>query len=323
VVLVTGDNGAGKTNLLEAIHVGTQGFSPRTRNDARLIRLGEPEAAVGLRLDREGVAHEVRVRLAVGAGKNAMLDGTRLPTTEALRRDFPTLVFTPDRLSVVKGGPAVRRAYFDRAVVRLLPAKAALPQDYAAALAQRNAALRRVQLGLAGRDVVEPWTARVAASGAELVSARQAAVELLQDGFCSHLEALGLPGGSLEYEGEPAGVDALEARLDADLARGATGLGPHLDDFAIEAEGRDLRGLGSQGEQRLALLALILAEASLIEPQPLLLLDDVLSELDSRRREVLARSVASIGQTVITTTHRSALPASPAQVVEVTPGSAV
>jgi DNA replication and repair protein RecF len=269
------------------------------------------------------VAHEVRVRLASGAGKTVTLDGARLPSTEPLRRDFPTLVFTPDRLSVVKGGPAVRRAYFDRALARLLPAKAAIPQDYAAALAQRNAALRRVQLGLAGRDVVGPWTARVAAAGAELVAARQAAVELLQAGFRDQLDALGLRGGSLGYEGDAAPAAALEARLDVDLQRGATGLGPHLDDFAIEADGRDLRAFGSQGEQRLALLALILAEASLIEPQPLLLLDDVLSELDARRREVLARSISSLGQTVITTTHRSTLPASPAQVVEVTPGSAV
>jgi DNA replication and repair protein RecF len=322
-VLVTGENGAGKTNLLEALHVGAQGFSPRTRNDGRLISLGAPEAAVGLRLDRGGVQHEVRVRLARGAGKAAVLDGTRLPSTEPLRRDFPTLVFTPDRLSVVKGGPAVRRAYFDRTLARLLPAKAAMPQDYAAALAQRNAALRRVQLGLASRDVVGPWTARVAAAGAELVFARRAAVALLHDGFREQLEALGLAGGSLGYDGEAVPADVLEARLDADVARGATGIGPHLDDFAIEADLRDLRGFGSQGEQRLALLALILAEASLIEPQPMLLLDDVLSELDSRRREILARSVTALGQTVITTTHRSALPSSPAQVVEVTPGSAV
>ena len=104
---------------------------------------------------------------------------------------------------------------------------------------------------------------------------------------------------------------------------GRPGLGPHLDDLEIAADGRELRGFGSQGEQRLALLALLLAEAGLLPSTPLLLLDDVLSELDSRRRAILAASVSGLGQTVITTTHRSALPAEPSQVVEVTPGFAV
>jgi DNA replication and repair protein RecF len=319
---VTGENGAGKTNLLEAIHLGTQGFSPRTRSDARMIRDGEPAASVRLALSRSGVRHEVRVKLAAGSGKVAELDGTRLPSAESLRREFPTLVFTPDRLAVVKGGPAVRRAYLDRALARLLPARSGLPQDYAAALVQRNAALRRVQLGLSPRDVVAPWTERVAALGARLVEARRETAAALEPGFRSRLEEFGLPGGVLAYEGEPPSVTDLEARLDADVARGSTGLGPHLDDLAISA-GRELRGFGSQGEQRLAVLALLLAEASLLSPPPLLLLDDVLSELDLRRREALAASLEGLGQTLITATHPSALPADPDRIVEVSGGTAV
>jgi DNA replication and repair protein RecF len=321
-VLVTGENGAGKTSLLEAIHLGTQGFSPRTRSDGRMIRDGEQAASVGLELSRSGVRHRIRVKLAAGAGKTAELDGTRLPSAESLRREFPTLVFTPDRLAVVKGGPAVRRAYIDRALSRIDPSQSGLPQDYAAALAQRNAALRRVQLGLSPRDVVSPWTERVADLGARLVAARRTAVGALEPGFREHLGRFGLPGGALAYEGEPPSVDALEARLDADVNRGTTGLGPHLDDLVISA-GRELRGFGSQGEQRLAVLALLLAEAELLSPAPLLLLDDVLSELDTRRREVLAQSIAGLGQTLITATHPSALPADPARLVEVTHGTAV
>jgi len=320
---VTGENGAGKTNLLEAIHIGTQGFSPRTRSDGRMVRLGETAASVALRIDRSGSRHDVRVKLAAGAGKSAELDGARLPSSESLRREFPALVFTPDRLAVVKGGPAVRRAYLDRVVPRLFPAQSEVPQDYAVALAQRNAALRRAQLGLGSREAVAPWTERVALHGAQLVEARRETASALLSGFRDSLAELGLPGGMLEYEGAPPDVPALEARLEADLARGATGLGPHLDDLSIVADGRELRNFGSQGEQRLAVLALLLAEARLISPVPVLLLDDVLSELDSRRREVLASSVAGLGQTVITSTHRSALPADPDQVVEVTPGTAV
>jgi DNA replication and repair protein RecF len=323
IVLVTGENGAGKTNLLEAVHLATQGFSPRTRTDGRLIRFGETAAAVALRLDRDGVGHDVRVKLAAPAGKTAELDGSRLPSAEALRREFPTLVFTPDRLSVVKGGPAIRRAYLDRVLARVIPPQAGLPQEYAATLAQRNAALRRVQLGLAPREAVAPWTGRVAELGARLVEARRETTAALSPGFRDRLEELGLPAGTLAYDADPPTAAVLEARFDADLQRGTTGLGPHLDDLEIAAGGRELRGFGSQGEQRLALLALLLAEARLLPSAPLLLLDDVLSELDSRRRGILAASVLELGQTVITATHRSALPAEPSQVVEVTPGSAV
>jgi DNA replication and repair protein RecF len=321
-VLVTGENGAGKTSLLEAVHLGTQGFSPRTRSDSRMIRDGEQAASVQLALTRAGVRHRVRVRLDAGAGKVAELDGTRLPSAESLRREFPTLVFTPDRLAVVKSGPAVRRAYLDRALARLAPTHSGLPQDYAAALAQRNAALRRAQLGLSSREVVAPWTERVAVVGAELVEARRAAAAALEPGFRGHLERFGLSGGRLSYDGDPPSVEALEARLDADVARGTTGLGPHLDDLVLTA-GRELRGFGSQGEQRLAVLALLLAEAELVSPPPLLLLDDVLSELDLRRREALAAAVSGLGQTLITATHRSALPVDPARLVEVSGGTAV
>jgi DNA replication and repair protein RecF len=321
-VLVTGENGAGKTSLLEAVHLGTQGFSPRTRSDSRMIRDGEQAASVQLALTRAGVRHQVRVKLAPAAGKTAELDGTRLPSAESLRREFPTLVFTPDRLAVVKGGPAVRRAYLDRALARLLPARAGIPQEYAAALAQRNAALRRAQLGLSPRDVLAPWTERVAALGADLVVARCAAAASLEPGFRDHLERFGLSGGRLSYEGAPPSVDALEARLDADVARGTTGIGPHLDDLVLAA-GRELRGFGSQGEQRLAVLALLLAEAELLSPPPLLLLDDVLSELDLRRREALASVISGLGQTLITATHPSALPVEPARLVEVSSGTAV
>jgi DNA replication and repair protein RecF len=322
-VLVVGENGAGKTNLLEALHVGTQGFSPRTRVDGQLIRFGETAALVSLRLERDLVEHHVRVRLASGSPKLAELDGARLPSPESLRRTFAAVVFTPDRLAVIKGGPAARRAYFDRVLGRLQPSNAGLPQEYAAALAQRNAALRRLQLGLSDAAALAPWTARVAAAGAALVAAREAALAAIAPGFAAMTVELGLPAASLAYAGEPPTAAALEARIDADVARGATGIGPHLDDVKIAAAGRELRSFGSQGEQRLALLALLLAEVERLPSPPLLLLDDVLSELDSRRRAVLAEHVAKIEQVVITATQRSALPAEPARVVEVSPGQAV
>ena len=250
------------------------------------------------------------------------MNGAKLPSAESLRREVATLVFTPDRLTVVKGGPAARRAYFDRVLGRLFPARASVPQDYLAALAQRNAALRRVQFGASNRDAIEPWTEQVATLGADLVAQRRETLAALAPGFAERAEELGLVEARLGYDAEPPTRDALESRLARDLERGTTGLGPHLDDIVIASGDRDLRQYGSQGEQRLAVLSLLLAEAGLLPVPPLLLLDDVLSELDPGRRQVLAERVAGMGQTMITSTHRSALPIEPAQLVEVEAGSA-
>lgn len=321
-MLVVGRNGVGKTNLLESLHVATQGFSPRTRQDTQLIRFGETAARVVADGARGTMPLELAVTLRQGQAKEARMNGAKLPSAESLRREVATLVFTPDRLTVVKGGPAARRAYFDRVLARLFPARVAVPQDYLAALAQRNAALRRVQLGLSGRDAIEPWTEQVAALGADLVARRRETLAALAPAFAERAEELGLPATQLEYDAEPPTREALEGRLARDLERGATGLGPHLDDVLITSGGRDLRQYGSQGEQRLAVLSLLLAEAELLPARPLLLLDDVLSELDPGRRQVLAERVAGMGQTMITTTHRSALPIEPAQLVEVEAGSA-
>jgi DNA replication and repair protein RecF len=205
---------------------------------------------------------------------------------------------------------------------RVFPARAGAPQEYLAALAQRNAALRRVQARLSDRAAIEPWTERVAVLGATLVELRRSTLESLAAAFAARADELGLPDARLGYDAEAPTTESLETRLAQDIDRGTTGLGPHLDDVLVASGDRDLRQFGSQGEQRLAVLSLLLAEAELLESPPLLLLDDVLSELDPGRRRVLAERVAGMGQTMITATHASALPVEPAQLVEVEPGSA-
>ncbi len=325
LVLVTGQNGVGKTNLLEAVHLGSQGFSPRTRSDAEIIRFGTEAGRVTLRGERRGAPIELDVRLSLERPKRAQVNGAHLRAAEQLRAEVTALVFTPDRVVVVKGGPAARRAYFDRALGRLAPARAALPVEYGAAVGQRNAALRRVAGGYSSEDALVPWTERVAALGAELVEARKETIALLAPAFGRHADALGLGQAGLSYDGVPPTLDALEERLERDLERGTTGVGPHLDDVAILAGTRELRRFGSQGEQRLAVLSLLLAEAELAGERgdaPLLLLDDVLSELDSYRRETLVGRIRELGQSLVTATSPAALPGEPDQLVEVTPGRA-
>ena len=325
-MLVVGANGAGKTNLLESLHVGTQGFSPRTRTDAQLIRFGESSARVALRGSRAQSELEVQLTLRAGEAKRARLNGASLRAAEQLRTELATLVFTPDRLAIVKGGPAVRRAYFDRALGRLAPARATLSAEYGAAVGQRNAALRRISAGFSTADALAPWTERVAELGSTLVEARQEAVAQLGPAFAEHAGELGLPDAVLRYEGEAPTVEALERRYERDVERGWTGIGPHLDDIAVLAGARDLRGFGSQGEQRIAVLSLLLGEADLLTERsgvpPLLLLDDVLSELDPERRRILAERISRRGQTLVTSTTAAALPTEPDQVLEVTPGRA-
>jgi DNA replication and repair protein RecF len=318
-VLAVGSNGAGKTNLLEALHIGTQGFSPRTRSDAEVIRFGERAGRIRLEGTRGRSPLQIAVTLSADDGKRAELNGARLRAAEQLRTETATLVFTPDRLAIVKGGPAARRAYFDRVLGRLFPSRATVPTDYAAALAQRNAALKS-----GNRESVAPWTGQLATLGAALVESRLETIALLESAFSVVAGELGLGAAALAYEGEPPSLEALEARLDRDLERGFTGLGPHLDDVSIVADDRDLRAFGSQGEQRTAVLALLLAEAELLEARreeaPLLLLDDVLSELDPDRRRVLVEKVEGRGQTLITATTVEALPGEPAQLLRVSPG---
>jgi DNA replication and repair protein RecF len=239
------------------------------------------------------------------------------------------LAFTPDRLAVVKGGPIVRRAYLDRVLGRLLPARAGVPGEYARALAQRNAALRHAAAGQSSLSSVAPWTQALATLGTELDAARSETIALLAGPFAAAAAALGLDDASLDYDAPGLSAADLDDRLDRDLARGTTGAGPHLRDLSIRAGTRDLRAFGSQGEQRIAVLSLLLAEARVIgdrraEP-PVLLLDDVLSELDDRRRGVLLEGVPAGCQTLVTATTLRSLPpgVTPELVIDVTPGQAI
>jgi DNA replication and repair protein RecF len=324
-VLVTGPNGAGKTNLLESLHVGTQGFSPRTRHDAQIVRRGAERGRIALDGTRSGTRTTVEVTLGLHEAKQARLNGAAVRSAEHLRRELTTLVFTPDRLAVVKAGPATRRAYFDRTAARAFPARADVPLRYGAALGQRNAALRTLAAGASTADSLAPWTEQVAELGSELVVLRRELVALLAPLFAERAGELGLELATLGYEGEPTTTGELEERLQRDLDRGSTGAGPHLHDVAVLAGDRDLRTFGSQGEQRIAVLSLLLAESQLLADRggdvPLLLLDDALSELDGERRRSLSRRLGVSGQTVITATGAEALPLAPAQLLAVEHGA--
>jgi len=291
-----------------------------------MIRFGTEAARITLVGSRGPNAFETDTVLTRRDARTVTLNGDRLESSERLRQELTALVFTPDRLAVVKGAPATRRAYLDRVVGRLVPARARVAAEYTSAVGQRNAALRRIRAGHSTRDALAPWTEQIASLGEELVRVRIEVVLLLAPVFAELADVLGLEDALLTYEGAPPTVEDLESRLEADVERGSTGVGPHLHDLRIEAGGRDLRVFGSQGEQRIAVLSLVLAEAELLRARtdvsPLVLLDDVLSELDGSRRLALADVISRNAQTVVTATAEAALPVAATQSLTVSSGRA-
>jgi len=291
-----------------------------------MIRFGTEAARITLAGSRGSNAFETDTVLTRRDARTVTLNGDRLESSERLRQELTALVFTPDRLAVVKGAPATRRAYLDRVVGRLVPARARVAGEYTSAVGQRNAALRRIRAGHSTRDALAPWTEQIASLGEELVRVRIEVVLLLAPVFAELADVLGLEDALLTYEGAPPTVEDLESRLEADVERGSTGVGPHLHDLRIEAGGRDLRVFGSQGEQRIAVLSLVLAEAELLRARtdvsPLVLLDDVLSELDGSRRRALADVISRNAQTVVTATAEAALPIAATQSLAVSSGRA-
>ena len=232
-------------------------------------------------------------------------------------------VFAPDRLSLVKGPPAERRAHLDGFLAARWPARGELRKRFGQALAQRNAMISRVAAGYGSPDGLDVWDAGVAEAAAPLIAARDEAVAELAPAFAEALAELGLVGGELIYapraEGDAEAIrEGLRERRDADLKLGRSSWGPHLDELKLNAGGRALRKYGSQGQQRAALLALLFAEReALLDARrvtPLLLLDDVMSELDPGRRELLVARLAAGGQTLITAADEESLPARGARV---------
>jgi DNA replication and repair protein RecF len=227
-------------------------------------------------------------------------------------------VFLPDRLELVKGPPALRRRQLDRIVATLWPARVGLRTRYGRALAQRNALIARVRAGSAPVTALDAWDAELAEEGTVLMEARALAAEALAPPFADAAADLGLDDAKLAYRPRSAAADAsglvaeLERSRDADLARGYSGHGPHLDELDLSLAGRRARRYASQGEQRTILLALLFAERAAAAARgaqpPALLLDDVMSELDPARRRRLAERMGTAGQTLVTATEPAHLP---------------
>jgi DNA replication and repair protein RecF len=320
LTVVAGANGAGKTNLLEAIYFGCTARSPRTSNERELVRRGgEGVARVVLELAGDDGGHRIEVGFQPGEAKHLRVDDRPVDSLSAVEARPLVSVFLPERLELVKGAPAARRAHLDQVVAALWPSRAETRSAYSRALAQRNALVARIRAGAAGVGALDAWDVELARHGVRLMADRDEAVKGLRPLFCELAEQLGLPGDAeLRYRprSEASDVEGLAAELaerrGADLDRGFTAHGPHRDELQLLLGGVGLRAYGSQGQQRAALLALLFAERALLAERrarpPLMLLDDVMSELDAERRELLAGLLRAGGQAVITTTEPEHVP---------------
>jgi DNA replication and repair protein RecF len=339
--LVVGRNAQGKTNLLEAVYCLSGLGSPRSP-DATLIRRGAERALLHAGVTRRGRAVDVDIELKPGRGTRALINKTAVPTNRALGELSVSVFFGPDELSLVKGSPDGRRRFLDDLIVKLRPSQEDLRREWERVLKQRNALLK----SLPRRDgmrvlppTMEVWDEAFAKAAAELAAARlRALAALLPYAGSRYMEVAG--GGSLDltytssWVGEelaarslevPSEIDigelhdALHARIaevrPREVERGMSLVGPGRDDVTVrlaDAAGElvEARTYASQGDQRTAALALKLAEHDLLtevlDDKPILLLDDVFSELDPRRRDWLREAVRAAGQTFLSSADTDA-----------------
>jgi DNA replication and repair protein RecF len=322
--LVWGPNAAGKTSLLEAMVLLARGGSHRTTTDAELIRWGADVARI------EGNAGEDAVEVALvrpgsiaaagGARKRIRVNGVARRAT-ALAEKLRVVLFAPEDMLLVVGSPSLRRAVVDQLATSLFPSYAAELATYGRALQQRNGLLRAIRDETASREELRYWDPPFLDAGGAIVAARHQLLARLEGPLAAaHAEIApeeALAGAlRLDYvTNAPAGPDetprdALARRLaetaEKELWNGTTLVGPHRDDVAFGMAGRDLSAFASRGQQRTAILALKLAELDLVTATdgrpPLLLLDDVFSELDPARRAHLVRRIAELPQAFVTTT---------------------
>jgi DNA replication and repair protein RecF len=325
-----GDNGQGKTNLLEAIFVVAALRSFRTARLADLVAFGRGEAKLGARVLKDDLVRVYEVELQPGSRK-VRLDGKAVRPLARYFGAFNVVVFTPEDLALPRGAPGDRRRFLDRGVFNLEPSYLAVATDYDKVLRTRNSVLRQAAQGaLAGRQVDEllsVYDAQLARYAVDIIAARSrflatlapeleaAFAAITRSGlavratYASKLAGEGGEGG----RGVP-GAAEIEAQLRAgrgrDLASQSTQIGPHRDDVRIELDGREAGSFASQGQLRAIMLAWKTAELTVLGrvhgDLPILLLDDVSSELDPSRNEYLFEHLAGLaGQCFITTTHGS------------------
>ena len=306
-----GGNAQGKTNLLEAVHVCCLGKSHRTVQSAEMVSYGKKDARIGLRVARADGPRHIQVMLEANRHKRISVSGVPIRRMSELMGHVQCVLFAPEDLQLIKGGPSLRRRYLDTALCQMSPAYFSALTRYNAALSQRNAMLKK---GIEEAAIYEAYEQTMAQAGAEVLWHRQQFCREIQP-LAAQLYADIAEGEQMQAcyrsqvpEGDRAEIEAALAALlanarEVDRRRYMTSVGPHRDDVEVSIAGKPARSYASQGQQRTAVLALKLAEVERMRARtghrPVLMLDDVLSELDLKRQQALTEQVE--GQVLLTT----------------------
>jgi DNA replication and repair protein RecF len=315
--VLTGKNASGKTNLLEAVYLGAIGKSPRTQQDKEMINWGEEYLYAGIELQGKYRAHKVEIHIDNHSAKRIAIDGLPIKKLGEIMGVLNVVYFSPDELKMIKESPRERRRFMDISLSQQKKKYFYNLQRYNKALDQRNKLLKTARTIEGLKDMLAVWDIQLAAVGAEIISDRLIFLEKLSvhaarehDRLSSGREEL-----LLRYESDAIEETSdikkqlmlrYESDIEKDYALRYTSSGPHRDDIKITLNGTDVRKFGSQGQQRSAALSIKMAEISQFEEEtgekPILLLDDVLSELDEGRRVELLNAASGV-QTILTCTE--------------------
>lgn len=305
VNIIYGGNAQGKTNLLEAIWLLSGAKSFRGAKDADLIRFGESRALIESDFFCAGRQQTSKIQLE--GKKTAWLNDIRQDSITAFAGIFTTVVFSPSHLGLVKDGPAGRRKFLDTSICQITPRYIGMIGQYQRILLQRNTLLKDISYASALLDTLDIWDEKLSALGGVIIRMRMEYTRRLQkeaediykgismerESFSLDYRPFELPvqEGQTQREISSLLLEKMMQNRSEDLRSGSTGIGPHRDDLEISINGRSVRSFGSQGQQRSSVLALKLAESrcigDILGERPVILLDDVMSELDQNRREYL------------------------------------
>ena len=308
--ILYGDNAQGKTNVLEAIYLCGTTKSHRGSKDKEMIRFDQDESHIRMMVKKDGVSHKIDMHLKKNKAKGIAIDGIPIRKAAELFGIVNLVAFSPEDLNIIKNGPSERRRFMDLELCQLNKVYLQELTSYNKVLNQRNKLLKDIGFQPGLTETLDVWDMQLVSYGKKIISLRKRFMEELGE-IIRQIHS-NLTGQKEEirllYEPdveEKVFEEKLQSAREKDLRFRVTSVGPHRDGFCVQTNGIDIRKYGSQGQQRTAALSLKMSEIYLVEKvtkdHPVLLLDDVLSELDSNRQNYLLQSIHNI-QTVITCT---------------------
>lgn len=305
-----GDNAQGKTNILEAIYLASTTKSHKGSKDREIIKMDKEESHIRMIVTRDGIDHRIDMHLKKNKPKGVAINGLPIKKSANLFGIVNVVSFSPEDLSIIKSGPSERRRFIDMELCQLDKIYLHNLINYNKVLNQRNNLLKQIVFKQNLLDTIYVWDEQLVAFGKSLIQTRESFIEKLNEIIVTIHKKLSCGKEILTISYEPnVSVDEFENKLQASLQRDiglkVTNYGPHRDDLNFKINGVDIRKFGSQGQQRTAALSLKLAEIEMVKntinDNPILLLDDVLSELDRNRQTELLGSIDNI-QTIVTCT---------------------